>query len=70
VAKVKRRPARESPDRVLKTMRKAIQVLTWRFDHIETLARGNRRVLDLQFKRMSQMQAELDQLLARLRRTG
>ena len=51
-------------------MRKAIEALTWRLDHIETLSRGNRRVLDLQFKRMSQIQAELDQLLARLRRTG
>jgi len=44
--------------------------LTHRFAQVETLARGNRSILDLQFKRIANIQAELDQLVARLKRTG
>ena len=34
-----------------------------RFSDVESLARENRRILELQFKRMADMQVDLDRLL-------
>ena len=49
-------------------MREAVAALTRRFDELEGVVLVNRRTLELQFKRIADMQAEIDQLNARLRR--
>jgi hypothetical protein len=45
-----------------------LDALMQRFAEIETISRANCRVLDLQFKRMAAMQAEVDQLIAQRKR--
>jgi hypothetical protein len=42
--------------------------LTRRFDELESVVFANRRSLELQFKRMADIQAEIDQITARLNR--
>jgi hypothetical protein len=47
---------------------KLIGALTKEIHEIGALTRDNRRILDLQFRRIAQIQAELDQLTASNRR--
>jgi hypothetical protein len=44
--------------------------LARRLDEVETLARENRRTLEVQFKRIATIQGELDVLVADRRRRG
>ena len=48
----------------------SVATLKRRFDELETLAYGNRRILDLQFTRIADMQAEIDQVMALLKRNS
>ncbi len=54
--------AKKRSDRDASTFEEALATLTRRLDELETIARGNRRILDLQFKRMADMQVEIDRL--------
>jgi hypothetical protein len=52
-------------DRVRRaTLRRDVDILQ-RLTELEDLARANRRELDLQFRRMADMQAQIDQLKKR-----
>ena len=67
----KRRLARRRPRADRDRLRGVLTRLDRLSQHVaqlETLARGNARVLLLQFRRMAMMQAELDQLTAERRR--
>jgi hypothetical protein len=65
-----KRHLRRSPlrDRALSQVRQNLEELMHRFAEIETISEANCRVLDLQFKRIAAMQAEVDQLLAQRKR--
>ena len=52
------------------SLEKTAQKLERRFKEVEDLARDNRRILDLQFKRMASMQVDLDRLLTYMKRSG
>jgi len=56
--------------RAIRQLQRAIRALAKRLDDVETLARENRRTLDVQFKRIAAIQAELDMLVADRRRAG
>jgi hypothetical protein len=58
----------KKPD-VRSALEKTAQKLERRFADIEDLARDNRRILELQFKRMAAMQGDLDRLLAHMKRS-
>jgi hypothetical protein len=58
----KRAIGRSSPSRA------SVATLTRRFDELESVVFANRRSLELQFKRMADIQAEIDQITARLNR--
>jgi hypothetical protein len=60
--------AKREPD-VRSALEKTASKLERRFAEVEALARENRRVLELQFKRMADMQADLDRLLAFMKRS-
>jgi len=47
---------------------RAIETLTRRLDELERIATTNRKILDLQFRRMADIQAQLDHLVAHLKR--
>jgi hypothetical protein len=49
--------------------RRAIQTLRKHIEYVEALGRENRDALEVQFKRIASIQAELDQLQAALRRS-
>jgi uncharacterized protein YigA (DUF484 family) len=60
-----------SPEkRAMQRLQDASDALSRRIDDIESLARDNRRILEVQFKRIAAIQAELDVLLAERRRAG
>jgi hypothetical protein len=55
------------PD-VRSSLEKTAEKLEQRFAEVEGLARENRRILDLQYKRLADMQGELDRVLSELKR--
>ena len=52
---------------VRSSLEKTAEKLERRFTEVESLARENKRILELQFKRMAAMQVDLDRLLAYMR---
>jgi hypothetical protein len=42
--------------------------ILWRLTEVEETARANRRELELQFRRMAEMQVQIDSLLRKKRR--
>lgn len=59
----------KKPD-VRSSLEKTAGKLERRFSEVEALARENKRILDLQFKRMAAMQVDLDRMLAYVKRGG
>ena len=55
------------PD-VRSSLEKTAEKLEQRFAEVEALARENRRILDLQYKRLADMQVDLDRVLSELKR--
>jgi hypothetical protein len=55
------------PD-VRSSLERTAEKLERRFAEVEALARENRRILDLQYKRLADMQGELDRVLSELKR--
>jgi hypothetical protein len=53
---------------VRSSLEKTAEKLERRFSELEALARENRRIIDLQFKRIAAMQVDLDRLLAYMKR--
>ena len=49
-------------------LEKTAEKLERRFAEVEALAKDNRRILDIQFKRMAMMQVEIDRLHAAMKR--
>ena len=61
---VAKRPDIRSP------LEKTAEKLERRFAEVEALAKDNRRILDIQFKRIAMMQVEIDRLIAAVKRLG
>ena len=61
---MKKKPARQSKERRASLRREAD--VERRLGDVEDLAKANRRELDLQFRRMADLQAELDKLLRKI----
>jgi hypothetical protein len=57
------------PD-VQSALEKTTARLERRLTEIETLARDNRRILDVQFTRIAAIQADLDRVISHLKRDG
>ena len=55
-------PARKRSVRARESVEEILDRLIHRLDDLETLTRANRRSLDLQFRRMADMQVEIDRL--------
>jgi hypothetical protein len=66
----KRDRACAPPTQVMQQLQRTSRLLARRLDDVETIAREHRRILEVQFKRIAAMQAELDVLLAERRRAG